>query len=113
MEKNCSQFSVLQFECYIACTLSTEQLWHKCFIGFPPLRNRFTLSLLLSNRCRNEINYPRPENTDVLLCMLLTPNAVSTEKEVRNVHHTQVISEGLDNYALPPPDKVYKNYRFY
>ena len=45
MEENCSQLSIIQFEGYVACALSTEQLWHKCFIGFPPLRSRFTLSL--------------------------------------------------------------------
>lgn len=71
-------------------------------------------SLLLPlNGCSNEINYPRPENADVLLCMLLTPNATSTENEARNVHHTQTISEELGNNALPPADKAYKNYRFY
>lgn len=113
MEKNCSQLSIIWFERYVACALSTEQLWHKCFIGFPPLRSRFILSLLPPNGCSNEINYPRPENADVLLCMLLTPNAASTENEARNVHHTQAISEELDNGALPPPDKACKNYRFY
>lgn len=111
MEENCSQLSIIWFERYVA--LSTEQLWHKCYIGFPPLRSRFTLSLLPPNGCSNEINYPRPENADVLLCVLLTPNAVSTENEARNVHHTPAISEELDNYALPPSDKARKHYRFY
>lgn len=113
MEENCSQLSILRSEHYIVCVLSTEQPWHKRFIGSPPLRSRFTLSLLPPNGCSHEINYPRPENADVLLCVLLTPNAASTENEARNVHHTQAISEELDNYVLPPPDKACKNSRFY
>lgn len=113
MEEDCSQLSVRRFKRDVARALSTEQLWHKRFLGFPPLRSRFTPSLLSPNGCSNEINYPRPENADVLLCVLLTPNAASTENEARNVHHTQAIDEELGNYALPPPDKICNSYRFY
>lgn len=62
-------------------------------------------SLLLTNGCSNEISYHRPENADVLLCVLLTPNAVSSEGEARNVHHTQHASEESDMRALPFLDK--------
>lgn len=104
----------MSFERYVVYALSTEQLWHKCFIGFPPLRRRFTLSLLPPpNGCSNEINHPRPENADVLLCVLLTPNAASTENGARKVHHTQAISEELDSYVLPPANRACKNTRFY
>lgn len=113
MEENCSQLSIIWFEHHAACALSAEQLWHERFIEFPPLKSRFTLSLLPPNGCSNEINCPRPENADVLLCVLWTPDAAATENEARNVHHTQAISERLDNYALPPADKTCKNYRFY
>lgn len=41
----------------------------------------------------------------MLLCMLLTPNSVSTKKETGNVYHTQAISEELDNYAISSPDE--------
>jgi len=77
-----------------------------------PKEQIHSLSLLPSNGCSTEINYPKPENADVLLCVLLTPKSASTENEARNVHHTQAISEELDNYALPPPQKACKNYRF-
>lgn len=49
----------------------------------------------------------------MLLCVLLTPNAASTEIEARKVHHTQALSEELDNYALSPANKTCKNFRAY
>lgn len=70
-----------------------------------PKEQIHSLSLLPTNGCSNEISYPRPENADVLLCVLLTPNAVSSESEARNVHHTQTLSEESDTYALPPTNK--------
>lgn len=36
---------------------------------------------------------------------MLTPNAVSSEGEARNVHHTQHASEESDMRALPFLDK--------
>lgn len=73
------------------------QVFH--WICFPK-EQILSLSLLPTNGCSNEISYPRPENADVLLCVLLTPNAASNKNEARNVHHTQTVSEESNTYAL-------------
>lgn len=65
-----------------------------------PKEQIHSLSLLPTNGCSNEISCLRPENADVLLCVLLTPNAASSENEARNVHHTQTVSEDSDTYVL-------------